>query len=205
MRFHLGEIPEDDTFNPEKEGWIRLREPSAGMLMFAAVPLGIAMAAAVVSIWYFIMNASPLGEAGNGFSFTITLPILLVCIVILIGFGLLHELLHAVPILLTRSWDDLLIGFWPRHLSAYFATFAPVSRNLQLASGALPLFALTLLPMLLAVGFSSNSPWLVVLSSLNAAASGADLIILVLYAQRIPNNAVVRNQGYSTWWKKPTK
>jgi len=195
-------MPEDETFDPASEGWIRLREPAVGRLMFAAVPLGVAMAAAVVAIWSLIVPAATWSQAGGSLSFTLTLPALLGLIGVLFGFVLLHELLHAVPIMLTGSWAELVVGFWPRHLAPYFAATGPVPRNVQLTSGALPLVALTLLPILLAAALSVHSPWLIALSALNAAASGADLIVLFLYARQIPSTAVVRNKGYSTWWKE---
>ena len=67
----------------------------------------------------------------------------------------------------------------------------------------MPLVALTLLPILLAAALSVHSSWLLALSASNAAASGADLIVLFLYARQIPNSAVIRNKSYSTWWKEP--
>lgn len=203
MRFRLGPVPEYERFDPVAEGWTPLREPAAGALLLAAVPVGIAMAALVVWIWSLIAPVSGLGRAGDGFSMTITLPGLLRGILLLAGFVLLHELLHAVPVMLAGSWDDLVIGFWPRHLAPYFATLGAVPRNTQLVSGALPFLTLTMLPVLVAAGWSVYSPWLLALSSLNAAASGADLIAFMLYARRIPSAAMVRNQGYATWWRAP--
>lgn len=203
MRFHLGEMPEDDTFDPASEGWIHLREPATGRLMLAAVPLGVAMAAAAVATWSLIAPVSEWNRAWSSFSFTITLPALLGWIGLLLGFVLLHELLHAVPVAMTGSWDELVLGFWPRHLAPYFATTGPVPRNVQLASGALPLVTLTVLPIVVGAALSARSAWLIALSALNAAASGADLIVLFLYARQIPSTALVRNKGDSTWWKEP--
>lgn len=163
------------------------------------------MTALVVWIWSLVVPISELGPVGDGFSMTITLPGVLVGTLLLMGFVLLHELLHAVPVMLTSSWDDLVIGFWPRHFTPYFATLGSVPRNVQLVSGVLPLLVLTLLPMLVAAGLAVHSLWLLALSALNAAGCGADLIALALYSRQIPSKAMVRNQGYSTWWKESSE
>lgn len=200
MRFHLGPIPQDEGFDPAAEGWTRLREPSAAALMLPAVPLGVAMAALVVWIWSLIVPLSELGLDDGGFSTTITLLDLLRGTLYLMGFVLLHELLHAVPVMLTGLWDDLVIGFWPRHFVPYFATLGAVPRNVQLVSGSLPFVSLTLLPLLIVAWMPVHGLWLIALSTLNAAACGADLIVFLLYARQMPSAAMVRNQGYSTWW-----
>ncbi len=158
------------------------------------------MAALTVWIWSLILPLSELGIGSEGFSATINLMDLLRGTLFLMGFVLLHELLHAVPVMLTGSRDDLVIGFWPRHFVPYFATLGAVPRNIQLVSGALPFVSLTLMPLLIATGLSVHGLWSVAISSLNAAACGADLVVFVLYCRQIPATAMVRNQGYSTWW-----
>lgn len=204
MRFRLGPIPEDERFDPVAEGWTPLKEPSAGTLLSVAVPTGMIMAALVAWMWSLIWPVSDFGLGAEGFSLTVTLPGLLGGTLLVMAFVWLHELLHAVPLMLTGSWDDIVFGFWPRRLVPYVATLGAAPRNVQLTSGVLPLVVMTLAPLLVAAVLSLYSPWLLLLSASNAAASGADLIALMLYVRQIPASAAVRNQGYSTWWKDPT-
>lgn len=201
MRFNLGPIPEDEAFDPVDEGWTPLREPSSAALMLVAIPVGIGMAAAVVWVWSVITPALGRVVGDDGFSASVSLGGLLSGLLALMGFVVLHELLHAIPVLLTGSRDAVVFGFWPRYLAPYFSTFEAVPRDVQLVSGALPFLVLTVLPLLFAAISALDSVWLLAVSALNAAACGGDLIVLGLYARQIPSNALVRNQGYSAWWK----
>lgn len=198
MRFHLGPVPEDPEFDPEVDGWIRLREPRPGVLLRVAIPLGMLMAASLLFVWSLIV---PFGGLSGSFSLTITLPGLLVATGALIGFVLVHEALHAVPAMLVGSLDGIVVGFWPRHLAPYVAYTGALSREAQLVSGVMPLVLLTGLPLALGIAIPAAVWWMVGLSVVNVLGSAADLIMLGLIAHQVPRGATIRNQGFATWWR----
>lgn len=95
---------------------------------------------------------------------------------------------------------NLVIGFWPRHLAPYIAFAGPLPRGTQLLSGILPFPVLTVLPFLVALTVPATAWWMAGLSILNVMGSGADVVRVVLLARQVPAGALVRNQGYATWW-----
>jgi len=42
---------------------------------------------------------------------------------------------------------------------------------------------------------------MVVLSVVNTLGSAADLIMLLLLVRQVPPGAIIRNQGFATWWR----
>lgn len=198
MRFHVGPIPEDPHFNPEGDGWVRLREPRPGHLFLAAVPLGMLLAVALVFVWSLIVRFE---APADSFSVTVSLPSLLTGAAALGGFVLLHETLHALPALVAGSSDAVIVGFWPRHLAPYMAYTGALTREVQLVSGATPFILLTLLPIVVAVVLPAVVWWMIALSVLNVLGSAADLIMLLLLIRQVPPGAVIQNQGFATWWR----
>lgn len=200
MKFHVGPIPEDPTFSPEAEGWTRLREPRAAMLMAVAIPLGVLMAGVVAWVWSAIVHYS---RPTGALTFTITLPGLLAAAALLLGFMALHELLHAIPVMIAGSPDAVVVGFWPRYLAPYAAYTGALSRETQMLCGSLPLLLLTVLPFGVALAVPNATLWMAGMSIMNALGSSADLIMLVLLVRQVPRGALVRNNGNETWWRMP--
>ena len=199
MRFHVGPIPEDPNFRPESEGWIRLREPRPGLLMLVAIPLGMVLAVGLALLWSLVIEFELPADA---FSVTITVPGLSGAVLALIAFMLAHELLHVVPAVLGGSSRHVVVGFWPRHAAPYVAYTGVLSRELQLLSGALPFVVLTVLPLVVALVFRATGYWMATLSVVNMLGSGADVMMVFLLARHVPRRAAIRNQGYSTWWRR---
>lgn len=194
----MGPIPEDTSFDPQADGWVMLHEPPPTRLMLLAVPLGMVLAAGLALLWSTIVTVRP---PADSFSMTITLPGLLAAIAALLAFLLLHELLHALPQVLSGSSEPVVIGFWPRYMAPYVAYLGPLSREAQLVSGVMPLLVLTLLPFAVALVAPAMVPWMAGLSILNVLGSAADLVGLVLIVRQVPPRAILRNQGHVTWWR----
>jgi hypothetical protein len=199
MRFCLGPIPEDATFDPVADGWTRLREPRPGLVMLVAIPLGILMAGVLALAWSAIV---PLEMSGGTFSFTITLPGLLLALLSLAGLIAAHELLHAVPAMVYGTSDGVVIGFWPRYLAPYVAYLGVVPRRAQLLSGVAPLVVLTALPLVVALILPAAALPMAAVSVANVAGSAADLLMLALLWRQVPTDALVRNNGHATWWRQ---
>lgn len=198
VRFKFGPIAEDPGFDPEGDGWVRLREPRPGHLLLIAVPLGIVMAAAVAFVWSLIVH---IDVPSTSFVITVSLPGLLTASAALLGFMFVHETLHALPAMIAGSPREVVVGFWPRHLAAYVVYTGALAREAQLISGVTPFVALTLVPFGVALMAPSTASWMAGLSVLNTLGSAADLIMLLLLVRQVPRGAVVRSQGFATWWR----
>lgn len=200
MKFQFGPVPLDDAFDPEAKGWNRLREPRPGALMVSSIPLGMVIALPLVWLWSLILTV-PAAVGGTGFEVTITFLQIVGFLAVLTAGIVLHEMLHAVPLAVAGHSENLVMGFWPRHLAPYVAVVGAVPLKTQLLSGALPLVILSVLPLLASLVLPSAALWLALLSVVNVLGSAADLIMLLLLLRQVPRGAVIRNQGFSTWWR----
>ena len=65
----------------------------------------------------------------------------------------------------------------------------------------MPFLLLTLLPLGIgACAHTVPAGW-AILSVANALFSGGDAILLAIIAWQVPGHAVIRNQGWKSWWK----
>ncbi|MDZ4168722.1 MAG: DUF3267 domain-containing protein [Coriobacteriia bacterium] len=201
MKFQLGPVPLDEAFDPGAEGWNRLQEPRPGVLMVSAIPLGMVLALPLAWLWSLILPVPAAFSDGATFEFTISLLQIVGVLAILVGGILIHEMLHALPLAVAGHSENLVLGFWPRHFAPYVAYIGALPLKAQLLSGAMPLVALSVLPLVAALVVPSAAWWLALLSMVNVIGSGADLIMLLLLFRQVPRDAVIRNQGFSTWWR----
>lgn len=201
VKFQLGPVPLDEAFDPGAEGWNRLQEPRPGVLMVSAIPLGMVLALPLAWLWSLILPVPAAFSDGATFEFTISLLQIVGVLAILVGGILIHEMLHALPLAVAGHSENLVLGFWPRHFAPYVAYIGALPLKAQLLSGAMPLVALSVLPLVAALVVPSAAWWLALLSMVNVIGSGADLIMLLLLFRQVPRDAVIRNQGFSTWWR----
>src|SRR5260221_4358176 len=61
MRSRLGPIAEDPGFAPEREGWVRLREPGPLAIQVIALPVAFAALAAGVGLLSLVVPGGPGG------------------------------------------------------------------------------------------------------------------------------------------------
>jgi hypothetical protein len=152
-------------------------------------------------LWSLILPVPAAFSDGSRFEFTISLLQIVGFLAVLAGGILLHEMLHALPLAAAGRSENLVLGFWPRHFAPYVAYTGALPLKTQLLSGALPLAVLSVVPLLVALVVPSAAWWLALLSVLNVLGSAADLIMLLLLFRQVPRDAVIRNQGFSTWWR----
>jgi hypothetical protein len=65
----------------------------------------------------------------------------------------------------------------------------------------LPLLIISVLPIIFCGIFQICSLPAIFVSLLNALFCGGDLTCFALILWQVPSNAIVRNQGWATWWK----
>jgi hypothetical protein len=205
MRFIVGEPPANPAFRPEAEGWTKLREPSPWTLVAVGSGLGIPLAILAAFAWvHFIeitpvsLNLSIFGPAARQ-----AVLVLMACVPPL-GLALLivlHELCHALAFPRWGMTRDTVIGAWPSKMLFYAGHLREVSRTRYIAVCAMPFAVLTMAPLIVgAIAGSMSLPW-AALSTANALVCGGDAILLVLVDAQIPRRAVIRNQGWASWWR----
>jgi hypothetical protein len=118
-----------------------------------------------------------------------------------------HELLHAAFHPGAGLSSDTVIGLWPSRLLFYAAYEGPMARNRFLLVFMGPYLVLSLLPvvaipLLRAIG-AGPVPLLALafLAFIGAAVAAGDVVGAILVLTQVPADAVVRNQGWRTYWR----
>lgn len=201
MRLHFGPLTTPD-FNPADEGWTPLKEPSPWVLNWVALPTGIVTAVVIALAWgevkfHFVANSA----------WGVFAPLVYVAGAFFVGFPTLiatHELLHAVGYPKFGLTPATVIGLWPSKLIFYAAHLDAVGRNRLLLVYALPLVVLSILPTIVCRTLGTTPIVCVLVSTANALFAGGDVFCFFLILLQVPSAAVVRNQGYATWWRRVT-
>ena len=152
MRLHVGSIPESPDFAPG-ETWTPVREPSPWLMQFIALPIGIAAASVVASLWFVI---TPLRE--------IKLPGGLSALLPFAGIVVVHELIHAAVHPMAGCSSDSIIGFWPSKLLFYAHYDDELTRNRFIAILLMPLVVISLAPLVVAAIARNTTSWVVLVS-----------------------------------------
>jgi hypothetical protein len=218
MRFHFGKPPEDETFSPQSEGWLPIREPEPLVLTLIAIPVSIGLfllwgilCFLVFPLELFIPEIIPISEKVFQIQLPIVASVLKTSIwpflIIMILFIPVHELIHALCFPDRGLSARTSFGLWPSTGFFYSHYEGPMCRNRFLLVLIAPYFILSLLPFALIAGlrllgwlpeFMINLAWLSLLNSLGAA---GDLIGVWLVFSQITRATMVRNKGWRTYWK----
>ncbi len=218
MRFHFGIPPEDETFNPQTEGWLPIREPEPRVLTLIAIPVAIGL----FLLWgilcflafpyeLFVPKIIPISEKVIQIQMPFVESILETSIwpffTILILFIPIHELIHTLCFPDRGLSARTLIGLWPSRGFFYAHYEGPMWRNRFLFVLVTPYIVLSLMPLALIAGLRFlgwlpeimlNLAWLSLVNSLGAA---GDMIGVWLVLSQITRAASVRNKGWRTYWK----
>jgi hypothetical protein len=196
LRLHLGGIPLDPDFHPGPPEWSPLREPSAGVMLTVALPVSLVMVLVFGAAWLAMLRP----HVPASLSFELTLGPLLMAVGGLAVLMLAHEGLHALA-LVGAGEGSTLLGYWPSHFVFFAHRFGEVGRARWVLVGLAPLLVLSVVPFFVALLAPGIGLWLAVISVLNAAGASGDLIGVTLVLLGTPRGAVLRSQGYATWWR----
>ena len=177
-----------------------LKEPSPWVLNLLATPVGALAAALLMIGWGHIEVAWNFGPSESG----IFTPAVIVLAAILIGMAALiavHELIHAVCYPQFGLTPATLIAFWPSKLLFLAAYYEALPRNRLLLVYLMPFVVLSVLQLLFCKVLGTSSALLMAVSIVNGLFSGGDLVCVALIAGQVPRRAILRNQGWATWWK----
>jgi hypothetical protein len=200
LQFHVGGIPVDPSFDPSPPVWSRLREPKAGLFFALATVFAVVLALAFGGVWLALLRP----RVPDSLTLNIDLAALALFLGVMAALIVVHEALHAI-VLAGAGDGDVVIGVWPSRFVVYAGRFGEVGRARSLAVGLAPFVVLSVLPFALAPLVHGIAGWLAALSVLNAAGSAGDLIGVALIVIGTPRGAIIRNQGYDTWWRPPNQ
>jgi hypothetical protein len=202
MRLHIGQPPATPDFAPEQEGWTPLKEPSPWVLNLVATPIGI-LAAVLVGAGWGELNLHISGSASDSV-FGAFAPLVYLVVLAGIGFPTLiavHELIHAVCYPRFGFSPSTMIAVWPSKMLFLAIHFDALRRNRLLLVYAMPLLVISILPLVVCRSLGATPAILVLPSTVNALCAGGDIFCFFLILSQVPRQAIVRNQGWSTWWK----
>lgn len=193
MRFIFGPVAKDPAFEPDKEGWTRLREPGPFKLQLMVIPPLVVVGLSFHLIyWLAGADVRPLANIRNA-------PIALA---IMVGTAPIHELLHLLCLPGFGLNDKAIVGFWPKMFSPYVYYDGVLSRNRYILICACPFVVLSIVP-LLASFIKPDIPVIIVaVSYLNCLLCGMDMASIFLLLRQAPPDAEVKSNWTDGYWRK---
>jgi hypothetical protein len=193
MRFIFGAMPQDPEFDLEAEGWVAVREPGLIKIQLIAIPVVVLIALLFqLAFWLAGVDVSPLSNIKNA-------PIALA---IILGVVPIHELLHLVCFPGFGLSENSIIGFWPKMFIPYVHYDGILSKKRFVLIASCPFVVLSITPLLSSFIKPDIAVVIVAVSYLNCLACGVDLISIFLVVKQVPSDAVVRNNGLHSYWRK---
>ncbi|MGZ8851084.1 MAG: DUF3267 domain-containing protein [Thermoanaerobaculia bacterium] len=189
MKFVTGPIPEDPSFDPEGTGWRKLREPHPARINLLAIPI----AAVVLGVLFlFIRSYTPIAMKDIGSRFLLAFLIIIP----------LHEGVHALLTPRFGTTRETLVGCWPSHMLFYAHYDGELPRERFLAVLLAPFVIITVIPLSVIALLQLNAPWVAAMAFANGLGAAGDLIGVFIVLTQVPRQAIVRNKGWRTYWRR---
>ena len=130
---------------------------------------------------------------------TMSLPAFLVSFA---GIVVVHELIHAAVHPMSGRSPHSIVGFWPSGGMIYAHYDGEMTRNRFVAILLMPLVVISFVPLLVAAVAQVPSGRVAFISAFNAFLACADILGAGLVLFQIPATAIVRQQGWRTYWRE---
>jgi hypothetical protein len=198
MKFIYGKIPDNQSFHPEAEGWLCIKEPDPIHLQLMAIPV---MVAAII-IWGIIIIIWSLFNSVDIMESLLIIKLFpsLEFIIFLFISVPLHELMHA---LFHPGWglsSETNLGLWLEK-GLFFAHYdGIVTRNRFLLILLSPLIVMGIFPIIFMFFYPSLFNVLGIISLWGCLLACGDLVGVGIVVSQIPKSAIVRNKGWQTFW-----
>jgi hypothetical protein len=194
MQFQIGPPPDSPEFIPDDE-WHALRESSPWRTQLLALPFGLVATFCVTALWFLL---TPL-TVDSFFSLFDSLGPPLISILLMV---IVHELIHATSHPHFGASDQTVVGFWPSRMIFYAHYAGERTRNRFIACLLMPTVIISLVPLALSAITGLVSGLMAWISICNVFCACMDLCGAILLAFQVPRQAIVRNQGWRTYWRK---
>src|SRR2546423_10658335 len=182
MRFHVGAIPGSPDFVTDAP-WRSLRQPSSiWKEHLLALPIGVVAAVTGAALWFLVTPLRDITPA-------ISLPAFLL---LFAGFGLAHELSHALVHQKAGLSRHSILGFWPSRVSFYVNYDGEMSRNRLVAILLMPLLTISIVPLLVSAVIRVSSGWVAFFSAFHFLSRCGDILLAGLVLLHVPATAIVR-------------
>ncbi len=180
-------------------GWITLKEPrslvSTIILSIPLMVINLFIAIVVIGI-FSTFSFKEFGFTPDSFSVTINLGVIIALVLVVI----FHELLHLFFIPKFISSAKTYVGL--TIFGGFVVTEEEIAKSRYILITIAPfLIGSIILPLMLGV-FGLLTPAVKLLVLLNAMASSVDILNLLLVIMQVPRNAILKNNGPKTYWKK---
>jgi len=193
MRFMLGPMPENSQFDLEDEGWVAVREPGLIKIQLITIPVVVFVVLLFqLAFWLAGIDVSPLSNIKNA-------PIALAIILVVVP---IHELLHLVCFPGFGLGEKSIVGFWPKMFIPYVHYDGILSKKRFVLIASCPFVVLSITPLLISFIKPDVALVIVAVSYLNCLVCGVDLISIFFVVKQVPSDAVVRNKGFHSYWRK---
>jgi hypothetical protein len=156
------------------------------------LPVSVAAAGIVAVLWFVVTPSRDVMPA-------MSVPIFLL---LFAGIVVVHELIHALVHPMAGRSVRSILGFWPAGCFFYANYDGELSRHRFLAILLMPLFIISIIPLLVSAGTQVASGWVAFISIFHAFLAGGDLLPAGLVIFQIPSTGIVRQKGWRTYWKE---
>lgn len=179
-----------------EQEWIPLKEPGNFLKSFIySIPFMVIAAYLSAVVISFI---SPFTWSEKGFGEgSITIVIEVSALIYLLILVIIHECLHLIFI---PNSQKTITGI--TFLGVFVATEEEISRTRYILISAAPYLILSIVSPLILGFLGLLTVQLKLLAILNALASSIDLLNLTLVAKQVPRDAIIKSNGWQTYWKK---
>lgn len=94
-----------------------------------------------------------------------------------------------------------ILGFWPSRVLFYAHYDGEMTRNRFIAILLMPFVVISVVPLLVSAVAQVTSGWVAYISAFNALLACGDMLGAGMVVFQIPATAIVRNQGWRTYWR----
>ncbi len=193
MNLILGEFPDNESFNPDREGWNSIKEPKNVIIyQLLAIPLAIIITLLITMIVAIFTNTDI--DFGRKLFIQVFISYILIVPV--------HEILHALGFPSLLKSDEVFMGFNPKGFVFFAHYIGHMSRNRFLFVLVFPFIILSILPVVIMSMLSISNSWIFMIVIVNTLASSGDLLGFLIILFQVPRVAIVKNKGLKTYWKR---
>jgi len=202
MKFLINTFPNME-FEPEKEGFTKMKEPALEKLMLLALPLGFAvafllylMAQILTQTHLDMISLSSFGLHWALFLLVFTVGFLLFNVMLIV----FHEGVHALCF--PEGIRSEHVGFGFHKSGAFFAYYTEaLPRWRMIFSMFVPFFLFSIVPLLVIIVLDKNIPLLMMAVLYHTLLAAGDLAGIILVLKNTPRGSVLKNKGYYTYYK----
>ena len=185
------------------DGWSKLKEPSSlSMATLMSLPFMIINTVIYMVLIYFLYP--PLREVLTSSEVDIIFSIDIIALVLLLSASLvlmiIHEFIHALFIPNVLKSDKTFWGI--NGLYGFVFSTEKFKKGRFIIISIMPFILLSIILPIILSYMGLLNVYTIALCLINAAGSCVDMLNIFLIARQVPNNSLIINNGFETYFKK---